>query len=78
MATACPAAISSSLNLPVTAISREEAQGHFGSFANFVSLDVPASSVLTQKELGWHPVQPGLIADLDEGHYFTDRPARHV
>ena len=66
------------LNLPVTAISREEAQGHFGSFANFVSLDVPASSVLTQKDLGWHPVQPGLIADLDEGHYFTDQPAGHV
>jgi hypothetical protein len=31
----------------------------------------PVSAVLTQKLFGWHPVQPGLIADLGEGHYFT-------
>jgi hypothetical protein len=31
--------------------------------------DRPASSALTQKQLGWHPVQIGLIPDLDEGHY---------
>jgi nucleoside-diphosphate-sugar epimerase len=66
------------LNLPVTGVSRDEAQAHFGSFANFVAADMPASSALTQKELGWHPVQPGLIADLDEGHYFTNQPTRHV
>jgi nucleoside-diphosphate-sugar epimerase len=66
------------LNLPVTSLSRDEAQAHFGSFANFVAADMPASSALTQKELGWQPVQPGLIADLDKGHYFTNRPTRHV
>jgi hypothetical protein len=31
---------------------------------------VPASSVETQKVLSWKPVHPGLIADLDQGHYF--------
>jgi len=36
----------------------------------FASIDVPASSALTQKRLGWQPAHPGLIADLDEGHYF--------
>jgi nucleoside-diphosphate-sugar epimerase len=66
------------LDLPVTGVSPDEAQAHFGSFANFVSADIPASSALTQKELGWHPVQPGLIADLDEGQYFTNQPTRHV
>jgi len=66
------------LDVPVTGVSGDEVQAHFGSFANFVSADMPASSALTQKELGWHPVQPGLIADLDEGHYFTNEPARHV
>jgi nucleoside-diphosphate-sugar epimerase len=60
------------LNLPVTALSPEEAQGHFGWFSLFASMDVPASSALTQKELGWQPVHPGLIADLDEGHYFRE------
>ena len=29
-----------------------------------------ASSDITRKLLDWHPAQPGLIADLDAGHYF--------
>jgi hypothetical protein len=28
------------------------------------------SSALTRKLLGWYPTHPGLIEDLDEGHYF--------
>jgi hypothetical protein len=28
-----------------------------------------ASSALTRELLGWRPVQPGLIEDLDKGHY---------
>jgi nucleoside-diphosphate-sugar epimerase len=60
------------LDLPVVSLSREEAQGHFGLFALFASIDIHASSELTQKQFGWHPGQPGLIADLDEGHYFKD------
>jgi nucleoside-diphosphate-sugar epimerase len=65
-------AIGKHLDLPVVSLSRQEAQGHFGLFALFASIDVRASSELTQKEFGWHPGQPGLIADLDEGHYFKD------
>ena len=60
------------LDVPVVSLSREEAQGHFGLFALFASIDVHASSELTQKRFGWHPGQPGLIADLDEGHYSKD------
>ena len=56
----------------MTAISREEADEHFGWFALFASIDVPASSALTQQRMGWHPVQPGLIADLGKGHYFGE------
>jgi nucleoside-diphosphate-sugar epimerase len=59
------------LDVPVVSLSREEAQDHFGLFALFASFDVPASSELTRKQFGWHPGQPGLIADLDEGHYFA-------
>ena len=59
------------LSLPVTGISRAEADAHFGGFALFASMDVPASSVITQQRYGWCPAQPGLIADLDAGHYFN-------
>ena len=31
----------------------------------FISIDTPTSSRFTQKRLGWHPTQPGLIPDLD-------------
>jgi nucleoside-diphosphate-sugar epimerase len=60
------------LDVPAVSLSREEAQGHFGLFALFASVDVHASSELTQQQFGWRPGQPGLIADLDEGHYFKD------
>jgi nucleoside-diphosphate-sugar epimerase len=62
--------IGSQLNVPVRSISREEANEHFGFLAAFFALDVPASSEITQRRLGWRPVQPGLIADLEDGHYF--------
>ena len=48
----------------------EEASGHFGFLGNFFSVDSTASSALTQRWLGWHPVQPGLLADLDQEYYF--------
>jgi nucleoside-diphosphate-sugar epimerase len=60
------------LGLPVTAISGEEADAHFGFLAHFITADLPASSALTREQLGWQPVQPGLIADLEKGHYFSD------
>lgn len=58
------------LNLPVISKRREEAADHFGSLAAFFGLDCPASSALTQERMGWHPTQPGLVADLDQPHYF--------
>jgi nucleoside-diphosphate-sugar epimerase len=58
------------LNLPVTGIAAEQAADHFGFLAPFAMLDDATSSERTQKILDWHPVQKGLLADLDEGHYF--------
>ena len=60
------------LNLPVVSKSREEAADHFGWIGLFFGIDAPASSALTQERLGWRPVQPGLIADLNAEHYFAD------
>jgi len=60
------------LNVPVVSLPVEEAGEHFGFLGRFFSLDSPASSALTQQRLGWHPVQPGLLADLDHDYYFTN------
>ena len=64
------AAIGRGLNAPVVSKSREGAADHFGWIALFFGIDGPASSALTQERLGWRPVQPGLIADLNAEHYF--------
>jgi len=58
------------LNVPVVSKSREEAANHFGWIGHFFGIDAPASSAQTQERLGWRPVQPGLITDLNEAHYF--------
>ena len=65
------AVIGRHLNLPVVSISAEEA-GHFGFLSLFASLDNPTSNALTRKVLDWHPEGPGLIEDLDAGHYFGE------
>jgi nucleoside-diphosphate-sugar epimerase len=59
------------LDLPVTSISSEEADAHFGFLGMLVPVDNPTSSVRTQQRLEWRPVQPALIRDLEEGRYFT-------
>ena len=68
-------AIGRNLGLPVTSIASEAAADHFGWLGVFFSLDLPASSTVTRELLGWHARRPGLLDDLDEGHYFDDRAA---
>jgi nucleoside-diphosphate-sugar epimerase len=58
-------------HLPVRSIPPEEANAHFGFLGGLVSVDNPTSNALTRQRLGWEPVEPGLLADLDEGHYFA-------
>ena len=58
------------LNLPVVSKSAEEAADHFGWLGYFLSIDAPATSALTQQRLNWHPTHPGLLTDLEQGHYF--------
>jgi len=59
------------LNVPVVSKSPEEAADHFGWLAHFVGVDCPASSKETQSVLGWRPVHPGLIPDIDRPSYFN-------
>ncbi len=58
------------LKVPVVSIDPEKAAEHFGWFAHFAGLDMPASSAWTRKALGWEPTGPGLIEDLTNMKYF--------
>jgi nucleoside-diphosphate-sugar epimerase len=62
------------LDLPVVSIAPEDAGAHFSWLGAFLGTDSPASSALTRGLLGWQPVQPGLLDDLDKGHYFHGPP----
>jgi nucleoside-diphosphate-sugar epimerase len=57
------------LGLPVASISPEDAGAHFGWLGRFFAMDQPASSALTRERMGWNPTHPGLVADLEAGHY---------
>ncbi|MEF2968661.1 hypothetical protein V3851_22930 [Paenibacillus sp. M1] len=63
--------ISRHLDVPVVSIPREEAQSIFGFLGMVAPLDLARSSEGTKELLGWKPVQHGLLADLEQGHYFT-------
>ncbi|HEY4123770.1 MAG TPA: SDR family oxidoreductase [Rhizomicrobium sp.] len=59
------------LSVPVRSITPEEAAAHFGWISMFAGADMPASSALTQAELGWKPKEIGLIADISRPGYFA-------
>ncbi len=63
-------AIGRQLNVPVVGIAREEADAHFGFLGTLAALDIPRSNAAARALLEWHPVRPGLIADLEQPHYF--------
>ncbi|RVT66926.1 SDR family oxidoreductase [Niallia taxi] len=62
--------IGKQLNLPIISISQEETAEHFGFLGSLAALDIPRSSTQTQELLDWQPVQPNLLSDLEQGHYF--------
>jgi nucleoside-diphosphate-sugar epimerase len=61
--------IGNGLKVPVVSIAPEQAAEHFGWFAHFAGLDMPATSEWTRKTLDWEPVGPGLIEDLTNMKY---------
>jgi nucleoside-diphosphate-sugar epimerase len=60
-------AIARHLDLPARSLPPQDFNG---MLVNLLSTDMPASSALTQKLLGWKPTHPGLIEDIEQGHYF--------
>jgi nucleoside-diphosphate-sugar epimerase len=61
-------AIGRQLNLPTRSMPAQEYEG---MFVRLLSTDMPASSTITQELLGWKPTHPGLIEDIEQGHYFV-------
>ncbi|HEX3790995.1 MAG TPA: SDR family oxidoreductase [Pseudonocardiaceae bacterium] len=64
--------IGRNLGVPTKAIPADRAQDQFGAFAWLAAMDIPAANARTRRLVDWQPVHPGLIADLDQGHYFTE------
>ena len=58
------AAIGKRLGLPTASLSAEQAGEHFGWLGMFAALDIPASSEITQQQLGWRPSGESLIEDI--------------
>ena len=63
-------AIGRHLGVPAVSVAPEDAAEHFGWLGGFIGVDSPASSTRTSELLDWHPAGPGLLADLEAGHYF--------
>jgi len=59
------------LGIPVESISAKDAANAFSWFGDFAATDNPSSSARTRNELGWEPVEPGLLADLNGPRYFA-------
>jgi nucleoside-diphosphate-sugar epimerase len=64
-------AIGRMLNLPARSLPPED---FAGMLVPLLTRDMPASSAITQELLSWKPTCPGLIEDIEQGHYFTDQP----
>ncbi|HEY0119736.1 MAG TPA: SDR family oxidoreductase [Cellulomonas sp.] len=62
-------ALGRALQLPVTSIAPDDVAGHFGWIGGFFALDMSATSVVTRDLLGWSPIGPGLVEDIDAGAY---------
>ncbi|MEU0412979.1 SDR family oxidoreductase [Streptomyces griseorubiginosus] len=58
------------LDVPVASVVPEAAAEHFGFLGALLGFDAPTSNTLTRELLDWHPTHPGLLDDLDQGHYF--------
>lgn len=57
------------LKVPVTSISQEQAQEHFGFLGFFAGRDAVISSAKTRTQLGWNPTGPDLLTDLRNMNY---------
>ena len=67
-------AIGRAFGLPVASIDPDDVPGHFGWIGTFFGMDLAATSTVTRELLGWVPVGPTLIQDIDTGGYSPRTP----
>lgn len=60
-------AIGHQLQVPAVPVPAED----LGFLGMLMSQDQPASATATEQLLGWQPTGPGLLADIDQGHYVS-------
>jgi nucleoside-diphosphate-sugar epimerase len=58
------------LDVRALSVTPEQAGDYLGFLGGFWGFDGPASAQITRELVGWEPTHQGLIADLEEGHYF--------
>lgn len=72
------AVIARHLGIPAVSIPAAKATEHFGFFGRIMTMGLPpVSNAPTRQLLGWEPVHPALLADLEDGHYFAATDERH-
>ncbi|BCB83232.1 SDR family oxidoreductase [Phytohabitans suffuscus] len=64
-------AFAAQLRVPAVSVTTQQAGDYVGWLGGLWGIDGPASARITRDLLGWQPIQPGLIDDLQQGHYFT-------
>jgi nucleoside-diphosphate-sugar epimerase len=62
--------IAGKLGIETRSITEEEAPQYLGFLAAFAGFDNPVSNDRTRAVLGWEPIHPGWIEDVQNGHYF--------
>ncbi len=65
--------VARSLAIPAVSLTPEQAAEHFGDpfMARVFAADAPVSSEATRALLGWTPVHPTLLRDIETGDYCT-------
>lgn len=64
--------IGSRLNIPVASIAAADAVAHFGWVGALLGRDSPSTGAVARELVGWQPTEPGLIDDLETGHYLRE------
>jgi nucleoside-diphosphate-sugar epimerase len=62
-------AIGEGMGVPVKSLTAEEAGGRFGFSTFAMTVDNPATSLITRETLGWTPAGPTLLEGLRSGAY---------